>query len=193
MFRLTKDQAVISISTDRTLEHFSWDRTLEHFSLDRTLEHFSLDRTLENFSLDRTLEHFSSDRTLEHFSLDRTLEHFSLDRTLEHFSLDRTLVLFRSDLSKMLVRKQMKYSDFIGPCNTGSTFEFPSQVNLSGPNLYCIARTLGKYSRHSIGLAVPARLTRSDFRLNLLLLKGQRFVVWKIPILQERLNTRVDI
>ena len=25
-----------------------------------------------------------------------------------------------------------------------STFEFPSRVNLSGPSLYCIARTLGK-------------------------------------------------
>ena len=44
-----------------------------------------------------------------------------------------------------------------------STFEFPSRVNLSAPSLYCIARTLGKLSRHSIGLA----------RLNLLLLKGQ--------------------
>ena len=69
---------------------------------------------------------------------------FSSDRTLEHFSLGKTLVLFRSDLNKMLVKKQMKYSDFIGPCITGnrSTFEFPSRVNLSGPNLYCIARTL---------------------------------------------------
>ena len=58
------------------------------------------------------------------------------------------------------------------PC----TFEFPSRVNLSCPSLYCIARTLGKYSRHSIGLAGATRLTRSDFRLNLLLLKGQRSV-----------------
>ena len=44
-----------------------------------------------------------------------------------------------------------------------SSFKFPSRVNLSAPSLYCIARTLGKLSRHSIGLA----------RLNLLLLKGQ--------------------
>ena len=51
-----------------------------------------------------------------------------------------------------------------------STFEFQSRVNLSGPSLYCIARTLGKEIRHLIGLA-GARLTRSDFRLNLLLLK----------------------
>ena len=29
-----------------------------------------------------------------------------------------------------------------------------------------------------IGLAGAARLTRSDFRLNLLLLKGQRCVIW---------------
>ena len=54
-----------------------------------------------------------------------------------------------------------------------STFKFPSQVNLSGPSLYCVARTLGKKSRHSIGLAGATRLTRSDFKLNLLLLKCQ--------------------
>ena len=45
----------------------------------------------------------------------------------------------------------------------GSTFSVPD----------CIAQTLGKWSRHSIGLAGATRLTRSDFRLNLLLLKGQ--------------------
>ena len=33
--------------------------------------------------------------------------------------------------------------------------------------------TSGKWSKHSIGLAGATRLTRSDFRLNLLLLKGQ--------------------
>ena len=54
-----------------------------------------------------------------------------------------------------------------------STFEFPSRINLSGPRFYCIARTLGKGSRHSIGLAGETRLTWSDFWLNLLLLKGQ--------------------
>ena len=59
---------------------------------------------------------------------------------------------------------------------SSSTFEFPSRVNLSGPSLYCIARTLSKWSRHSIGLAGATRLTRSDFVLILLLLKGQRFV-----------------
>ena len=59
---------------------------------------------------------------------------------------------------------------------SSSTFAFPSRVNLSGPSLYCIARTLSKWSRHSIGLAGATRLTRSDFRLILLLLKGQRFV-----------------
>ena len=57
-----------------------------------------------------------------------------------------------------------------------STFEFPSGVNLSGPSLYCIPWTLGNKCRHSIGLAGATRLTRSDFRLNLLLLKGQRCV-----------------
>ena len=30
------------------------------------------------------------------------------------------------------------------PTGSRSTFEFPSRVNLSGPRLYCIARTLGK-------------------------------------------------
>ena len=62
-----------------------------------------------------------------------------------------------------------------GRWTTGScsTFEFPSLVNLSGLSLYCIARTLDKSSRHSIGLASATRLTWSDFRLNLLLLKGQ--------------------
>ena len=34
-----------------------------------------------------------------------------------------------------------------------------------------------KKSRHLIGQAVATRLTRSDFRLNLLLLKGQRCVI----------------
>ena len=53
-----------------------------------------------------------------------------------------------------------------------STFEFPSRVNLYGPSLYCIAWTLGKKSRHSIGLAGATRVTRSDFRLNFLLVKG---------------------
>ena len=61
--------------------------------------------------------------------------------------------------------------------NSRSTFEFPSRANLSGPSLYCIARTLGKYSIHSIGLAGAIRLTRSDFRFNLLLLKGQGYVI----------------
>jgi len=58
-----------------------------------------------------------------------------------------------------------------------STFEFPSRVNLSDPSLYCIARTWGKSSRNSIGLAGSTRLTQLDFRLNLLLLKGQRCVL----------------
>ena len=59
-----------------------------------------------------------------------------------------------------------------GKLYTGSrsTFEFPSRVNLSGPSLYCIARTL---SKHSMGLAGATRLTPSDFSLNLLVLKGQ--------------------
>ena len=59
-----------------------------------------------------------------------------------------------------------------------STFEFPSRVNFSGPSLHCIARTLGKWSRHSIGIAGATKLTRSDFRLNLLLLKGERCVLY---------------
>ena len=44
----------------------------------------------------------------------------------------------------------MTYED----CYTGSrsTFEFPSQVNLSGPSLYL-----------ALGLAGATRLTRSDF------------------------------
>ena len=58
-----------------------------------------------------------------------------------------------------------------------STFEFPSRVNLFSPSLYCIARTLGILSRHSIGLAGATRLTRSDFRLNLLLRKDQGCVI----------------
>ena len=59
----------------------------------------------------------------------------------------------------------------LGRTYTGSRsiFEFPSRVNLSGPSLYCIpGRWLNK-----AGLAGAARLTRADFRLNLLLLKGQ--------------------
>ena len=61
--------------------------------------------------------------------------------------------------------------------STGSrcTYEFSSRVNFSRPSLYCIARSLGEWSRHLIGLAT--RLTRSDFRLNLLLLKGQGCVI----------------
>ena len=65
-----------------------------------------------------------------------------------------------------------------------STFEFPSRVSLSGPSLYCIAQTLVKWSRHSIGLAGATRLTRSDFRLHLLLLMGQKCVEW----LKDRLS-----
>ena len=68
-----------------------------------------------------------------------------------------------------------------------STFEFPSRVNFSGPSLYCIARSVGKWSRLSIGLAAATRLTRSDFRLNFLLLKGQRFVVY-IPFQLNKLS-----
>ena len=68
----------------------------------------------------------------------------------------------------------------------GSTF--------SRPSLYCIARTLGKQSSHSIGLASATRLTRSDFRLNLLLLKIQRCMVYislcalGIPYSYNKLN-----
>ena len=71
-------------------------------------------------------------------------------------------------------------------CDTGSrsTLEFPSRVNFSVPSLYCIAQTLGNKSRHSVGLADASRLTRSDFRLNLLLIKSQRcmaiYMVFKI-------------
>ena len=54
---------------------------------------------------------------------------------------------------------------------TGSrTFKFPSRVNLYNPSVYCV---------HSIGLVGATRLTRSDFRLNLLFLKGQRYVINK--------------
>ena len=59
------------------------------------------------------------------------------------------------------------------PTGSRSTFEFQSRVNLSPPRLLCIARTLVKWSRRSIRLAGATRLTWSDFRLNLLLLKGQ--------------------
>ena len=38
-----------------------------------------------------------------------------------------------------------------------AAFEFPSRVNLSGPSFYCIAQTLGKWSRHSVGLAGATR------------------------------------
>ena len=65
---------------------------------------------------------------------------------------------------------KIKDNHSTGSC---SKFEFPSRVNFSGPSLYCIARTLGKQSRHSIGLAGATRWTRSDFRLSLLLLKCQ--------------------
>ena len=51
-----------------------------------------------------------------------------------------------------------------------STFEFPSRVNLSGPSLYCIARTLNRTGRCNKVDAVP------DFRFNLLLLKNQSCV-----------------
>ena len=66
-----------------------------------------------------------------------------------------------------------------------STFKFLSRVNLSGPSLYCIARSLGKERRHLIGLVGATSLTGSDIRLNLLLLKGQGCVVWQIQKLKE--------
>ena len=52
----------------------------------------------------------------------------------------------------------------------GSTFPVP--VHTVSPGHW-----VNKAGRHSIGLAGATRLTRSDFRLNLLLLKGQRCVV----------------
>ena len=74
-----------------------------------------------------------------------------------------------------------------------STFKFPSQVNLSGPSLYCVARTLGKKSRHSIGLAGATRLTRSDLRLNLLLLKCQGCVGKNKDVLVKIWNYYLNI
>ena len=71
----------------------------------------------------------------------------------------------------------LKYSRALG---SRSTFEIPSRVNLCGPSLYCIARTSGKKSRHSIGLAGATRLTRSDFRLNLLLLVNGQGCVYLV-------------
>ena len=66
-------------------------------------------------------------------------------------------------------------------------WNFRARSNLSGPSLYCIARTMGKKSGHSIGLAGATRLTRSDFRLNLLLLKGQRCVPYKLDLFLKEL------
>ena len=59
--------------------------------------------------------------------------------------------------------------------NTGSrsTFEFPSRVNLSGPSLYCIARTMGKHWQTLNRTSLCDKVAWSDFSLNLLLLKGE--------------------
>ena len=51
---------------------------------------------------------------------------------------------------------------------------------------------MGKKSRHSIGLPGATRLTPSDFILNLLLLKGQRYVkkyVFKISNIKRDVFT----
>ena len=61
-----------------------------------------------------------------------------------------------------------------------STFEFTSRVNLSSPNLYCTARTLGfikqTLNRTSRCNKVDAVRLYASYKLNLLLLKGQRCV-----------------
>ena len=59
----------------------------------------------------------------------------------------------------------IKYSMY----HTGSrsTFEFPIRVNLSGPSLYCTARTLGLKRRQSTGLGGATRLTWADFMLHI--------------------------
>ena len=56
----------------------------------------------------------------------------------------------------------------------GSRGTFPSRVNFPEP--VCTVSP-GHWGRHSRGLAGATRLTRSDFRLNLLLLKGQRCLI----------------
>ena len=56
---------------------------------------------------------------------------------------------------------------------------FRSQIVLYRPDI-------GWWSRHSIWLAGATRLTRSDFRLNLLLLKGQGCVTWNSVYIKVR-------
>ena len=67
-------------------------------------------------------------------------------------------------------------------CRRRSTFEFPSRFNLSGPSLYCTGT-----------VSCATRLTWLDFRLNFLLLKGQRcgkyimYTYWnKIYIMKQK-------
>ena len=85
-----------------------------------------------------------------------------------------------------------KFANFNGPLlgescvgnvgqNTGSrsTFEFTSRVNLSGPNLYCttdIRLIKQAFNRNSRCNKVDADRLYSSYRLNLLLLTGQRCV-----------------
>ena len=61
-----------------------------------------------------------------------------------------------------------------------STFEFPNQVNLSSPSLYCTARTdIGlikkTINRTNLCNMFDAVILYTSYRLNLLSLKGQRF------------------
>jgi len=88
--------------------------------------------------------------------------------------------MLKIKLRNGLIFDFLSFMGLYSELHTGScsTLKFP--VNFSVPSLYCIARTLGKLSRHSIGLAGATRLTQSDFRLNLLLLKGQR-CVYRLP------------
>ena len=90
--------------------------------------------------------------------------------------------MLKIKLRNGLIFDFLSFMGLYSELHTGScsTLKFPSRVNFSVPSLYCIARTLGKLSRHSIGLAGATRLTQSDFRLNLLLLKGQR-CVYRLP------------
>ena len=66
------------------------------------------------------------------------------------------------------------FSLFIFITGSRRTFEFPSRVNFSGPSLYCTS-SMDMSSRSN---KVDAVRLYASYRLNLLLLKGQRCVLW---------------
>ena len=93
-----------------------------------------------------------------------------------------TNILFQSSSIPIEAFAYLSISDsrYLYITGSRSTFKLPNRVNLSGSRLYCIARTSDKWSRHWKDYPVQqGTLTRSDFRLNLLLLEGQRCMIYQ--------------